>query len=189
MSTDRRIKYTKMVLKESLIKLLKDKPISRITIKEICTAADINRATYYSHYTDQFDQLKQIEMEFVSEINYYLDNFCPDEGDPNQILLTEKIFEYLSQNGELCRVLLGKNGDMDFQSNILKIISKRTIDEWQKNRHMEQLKSEYAYTFIATGCVGVIKKWLFEDSERTPQEMAKLICDLTNNGLKSIYTS
>lgn len=186
MSTDRRIKYTKMVLRESLIKLLQDKPISRITIKEICSNADINRATYYSHYTDQFDHLKQIELEFVSEINFYLDNFCIDSEDSDQTLLTEKIFEYLNQNGEVCRVLLGKNGDMDFQTNILKIISKRTIDKWQKSRHMEQATSEYAYAFIATGCVGVIKKWLFEDSERTPHEMAKLTCDLINNGLKSV---
>jgi AcrR family transcriptional regulator len=65
MSTDRRVKYTKMVLKDSLIKLMQEKPISRITIKAICEDADVNRATYYSHYKDQFDQLNQIEAEFT----------------------------------------------------------------------------------------------------------------------------
>lgn len=46
---DRRKKYTRMVLKESLMELLKNKPISNITIKEICEEADINRSTFYSH--------------------------------------------------------------------------------------------------------------------------------------------
>ncbi|HAW71465.1 MAG TPA: TetR/AcrR family transcriptional regulator, partial [Firmicutes bacterium] len=38
-TTDRRVKYTKMVLRESLIKKLRDKPIARITIKELCEDA------------------------------------------------------------------------------------------------------------------------------------------------------
>ena len=36
MAADRRVKYTKMVLQESLIKLLQKKSISRITVKELC---------------------------------------------------------------------------------------------------------------------------------------------------------
>lgn len=48
-----------MVLKESLMKLLKEKSISTITVKEICVLADINRSTFYSHYLDQFDLLNQ----------------------------------------------------------------------------------------------------------------------------------
>lgn len=43
---DRRIKYTKMVLEESFIRLLEKKDISQISIKEICENADINRATF-----------------------------------------------------------------------------------------------------------------------------------------------
>jgi len=50
---DRRVKYTRMVLKESFINLLEKKDISQITIKEICEDADINRATFYAHYNDQ----------------------------------------------------------------------------------------------------------------------------------------
>lgn len=185
MTTDRRIKYTKMVLRESLIKLLHDKPISRISIKEICTIADINRTTYYSHYTDQFDQLKQIEQEFTADINFYLDNFSADKRDSDNLLITEKIFEYISENDDLCRALLGNNGDIDFQTNILKILRKRIMDQWQKYEHLEQSTSEYTYTFITMGCIGVIKKWLFEDKKYTPREMAKLITQLTSNGLKA----
>ncbi|MFA7674359.1 MAG: TetR family transcriptional regulator, partial [Clostridia bacterium] len=48
---DRRVRYTKMVLKESFINLLSKKGISNITIKQICEDADINRATFYTHYS------------------------------------------------------------------------------------------------------------------------------------------
>ena len=53
---DRRVKYSKMVIKDSFIQLLKEKPITKITIKEICALADINRATFYAHYTDTYPE-------------------------------------------------------------------------------------------------------------------------------------
>ena len=70
---DRRVKYTKMVLRESLIKLLSQKDISHITIKEICDAADVNRATFYAHYTDPYDLLEKIENELFENIQRYLE--------------------------------------------------------------------------------------------------------------------
>ena len=69
---DRRVKYTKMVIKESFINLLEKKDLSRITVKEICEDADINRATFYSHYTDVYDLLRKIENELLENVNAQL---------------------------------------------------------------------------------------------------------------------
>ena len=50
--TDARKRYTQMVLKRSLLKLLKEKPVNKITVKEVCELAQLNRATFYAHYSD-----------------------------------------------------------------------------------------------------------------------------------------
>lgn len=52
---------TKRLLKESLIKLLKEKDIQKISITELCNEAGINRTTFYSHYSSQYDVLKDME--------------------------------------------------------------------------------------------------------------------------------
>ena len=88
---DRRVKYTKMVLKESFIKLLKDKDITKITIKEICDNADIKRATFYAHYSDQYDLLRKIENELFDNIDECLSGYMFDHTDSN-------IIEALIQN-------------------------------------------------------------------------------------------
>ena len=36
--------------------------------------ADINRATFYTHYTDQFDLLRKISDELIADITSYLDS-------------------------------------------------------------------------------------------------------------------
>ena len=65
--TDARIRYTQRILKESLLALLKQKPINKITVKEVCELAELNRATFYAHYSDCFALLEQIENELLEE--------------------------------------------------------------------------------------------------------------------------
>ena len=78
---DRRKQYTRMVLKESLMDLMKEKPISSVTVKELCERADINRSTFYTHYADQFALVEQIEDELIQDLEKYLNtvNFDTEE--------------------------------------------------------------------------------------------------------------
>ncbi|MBQ6035886.1 MAG: TetR family transcriptional regulator, partial [Lachnospiraceae bacterium] len=62
---DTRVRYTKEVLKKALLDLLKTKPISKVTIKELCEAAGLNRGTFYLHYYEPNDVLKEIEEDFL----------------------------------------------------------------------------------------------------------------------------
>ena len=66
MKENRKTRYTKMVLQNSLFELMEKKPIEKITIKELCENADINRTTFYAHYSDQYDLLAKIENETIS---------------------------------------------------------------------------------------------------------------------------
>jgi hypothetical protein len=47
--TDRRVRLTKQIIKESLVELMRDHPIYRVSVKMLCEAADINRSTFYAH--------------------------------------------------------------------------------------------------------------------------------------------
>ena len=68
MGLDARVRYTKMVIKDAFISLLKEKPLNKITVKEICGLAEINRATFYKHYCDPFDLLEKMEQEILSNL-------------------------------------------------------------------------------------------------------------------------
>ena len=45
--SDARVRYTHRVLKESFLSLLREKPVNKITVKEVCELAELNRATFY----------------------------------------------------------------------------------------------------------------------------------------------
>jgi len=183
---DRRIAYTKMVLKQSLVKLLKDKPLSRITIKELCQSADINRGTFYSHYNDQFDLLHQMEQEVLNELIGKLSTYSFKENESESLQVLNNIFEYIANNNELCMVLLGNNGNMDFQKKIIKIVQKQFIKEWTDNNYIDKDMIEYLFIFVATGSIGVIQEWLIGGTKKSPHEMAEIIVKLTTQGISGL---
>ena len=65
---DRRTAYTRMVIKESLYKLLEKKHLSEITVKELCAQADINRTTFYRNYMEYHaDRFKDCSLIVLDE--------------------------------------------------------------------------------------------------------------------------
>ena len=65
---DLRIERTRRSIINAFIELRSQKPIEKITIKELAELACINKATFYSHYEDIYDLAEQLEKETISSI-------------------------------------------------------------------------------------------------------------------------
>ncbi|HHW48765.1 MAG TPA: TetR/AcrR family transcriptional regulator [Clostridiaceae bacterium] len=176
---DRRVKYTKMVLKESFIDLLEKKDISQITIKEICEKADINRTTFYAHYTDQYDLLRKIENEFLDNVRACLAELDQENNNVDPVVLAEKIFEYIKENAKLCKLLLSERGGLNFQKQVMVMVYDPIINELTSNNKVSMEDAEYVYSFAVTGCVGIVQKWLNEDMKKSARYMAEMAIKLT----------
>lgn len=60
---DRRVRKTRAQLRAGLARLMQQKNIKEITVKELVDEIDINRSTFYLHYTDIYQMLQSIEGE------------------------------------------------------------------------------------------------------------------------------
>ena len=65
---DRRVRKTKAQLRAGLARLMQKKSIKEITVKELVEEVDINRSTFYLHYTDIYQMLESIEAELMDEV-------------------------------------------------------------------------------------------------------------------------
>nr|WP_078430561.1 TetR/AcrR family transcriptional regulator [Alkalihalobacterium alkalinitrilicum] len=181
---DRRKKYTRMILKDSLMKILKEKPISTITVKEICELADINRSTFYSHFSDQFDLLYKIEEELIEDMNETLSqyNYTKEE---EAIQMTEKMLDYVAANSDKCQTLFSEHGDATFQKRVMMIAHQFTVKNWMTVNNVDKEISEYISMFVVSGSIHVIINWLDNGMDKSPKEMADIMIKLTNKGLAS----
>ena len=65
---DIRIEKTKTAIHNTFLELRSKKPLEKITIKELCEKAQINKSTFYSHYKDIYDLSDQLETDVVEAI-------------------------------------------------------------------------------------------------------------------------
>ena len=175
---DRRVKYTKALLKEALILLMKRTHISRISVTNLCEAADVNRSTFYAHYKDQYDLLRQLEEEVMSSIREYIEEREFDQATPISEQKLVRILEYGKRNAELILALLSENGGSHFQNDIMSFVSQMALI---KNKQGDRTR-EYVSLFGVSGCVSVLKRWLELGTEESVDTMASLIWRLTQEG-------
>lgn len=174
MKENRKIIYTKHVLKESLMALMKTKSIGKITVKELCKIADLNRSTFYSHYKDIYEIIEQMENNIVESVmrNINMEGITSER----QLEVFEAIFTELRSNRlELELVHLHPesmkciNIMFDRIYEIASKILKKQFKEFDE-RHIK-----YIYGFISRGCAQMGITWIEGGMKEGPKEMALLM--------------
>ena len=177
---DRRVRKTRMQLREGLARLMQKKSIKEISVRELVDEVDINRSTFYLHYTDIYQMLEKIEEEAMEDILQAMDGCPPAPAGKDQIFpYFARFFSILDANRDLALALLGPNGDMAFVERIEHLLSEKFLITSQflsNNRD-----AGYAYAFCLNGCVGMIKSWLSRPSHESPETMAELTYHLIDN--------
>jgi hypothetical protein len=187
---DRRIRKTKKLLRDTLFELMNENSIDNITVKDLTERADLNRGTFYLHYRDIFDLLEQNETEILEEMRKLLVKINPSAfieynsiNKPYPPLVD--LFQWFKDNLSFGKALMGSNGGISFLEKIKNIVEK----EFYKNQYKIQKKdntpifSEYYYSYIIFGFLGLIKQWFKNDASTPPKEMALILMKISLNGI------
>ncbi|MGF7144154.1 AcrR family transcriptional regulator [Anaerotaenia torta] len=185
---DRRIRITKMAIRESLIELMQDQPISKISVKMLCEAADINRSTFYAHYRDQYDLLKAIQQEIISDVKAQVFSAQFAEASDSSISVLVQVLEYGKANAALLKVLLSENGDTSFQYELMQLAQEKLVEEFQGERSLPPRTIQYLKRFALDGLLSIMRHWLDENCADDPQMLASLMVRLIVYGTNGLHS-
>ncbi|NLV86500.1 MAG: TetR/AcrR family transcriptional regulator [Clostridiales bacterium] len=180
---DQRVRLTQSLLKNALVQLMQEQHISKISIRAICEVADINRSTFYVHYSNQYDLLHKIEQEVLDNLNKHLSNQSLDESHPISVQVLTKILDYAKDNVELFKALLSENCDFTFQKNLMELA--QVISD-QQNQAFDERTQEYIKLFGFTGIISMLQKWLHDGTKESPAQMAEFIIQIYYYGINSL---
>lgn len=174
----RRVKMTKSLLCGSFLTLLQEKPLPRITVKEICEGADVNRSTYYAYYTDPYDQLRQMVQTYLQEQTVYMDTIMNSAGSGEAFFeeVVMKMLQYGRENKQLLQVLLGEHGDPDLEKNILMFFAKIIFPDGSAPGAQIQQQD---FIYHACGSFGLMRWWIMQDCGEPPEALAHRIAEMT----------
>ena len=172
----RRVRMTKMLLKQSLIELMREKSIHEISIKDICGGADINRSTFYRHYNTQYELYDDILEDITGDIGeiYFR---CAGEDYTTQLFLAE-VLRYIENNRDTFLVILGGHSNISMGETFNRFTN-RFIDL----ESASELRV-YIIQFIAAGMTSFIWTWLNKETRRNADDVALVISSVMTHGLK-----
>jgi AcrR family transcriptional regulator len=181
---DQRVKITKLLLKNSLIDLLFEKDMSQITVKEICLQAEINRSTFYSHYSDAYDLLESIQEEYLNNILKEVPINNLKLKDTTRAIIN--VLNYILKNKKLSQLLIGEKGDVNFQKSIMGVI----FDDLQLMlidlTGISESKAKFISSYVITGSIGVLQNWINNGFDQSVDSVAEVISDLSKTIVVSI---
>ena len=178
---DRRVIKTRRQLKKGLAVLMKEKSVNQITVKELVEEVDINRSTFYLHFKDIQDLLREIEENMEAQIKRAIEEHPIVSGNENAFYFIEDMFRVLDEEREISKALIGPNGDMGFIHRIERIIKENSRGTLEKMFPGKKEDLKYFYAFCLSGCLGLVKVWLNEGEEKSLEEMAQMTFNMIAN--------
>lgn len=157
-NTDTRVRYTKDMLKQALLRIMEHKHIDRITVKELCDEAEINRGTFYLHYATPNDVLIEIENEIFATNWEKIKEY---QNDPTQINFLQDTFRTILENKDITKIVMGQNGNSRFLERLKKQIKNEIVSKWCIE--MPDLKKkdlDYIFDYVFSGTMPLIVNWL-----------------------------
>jgi AcrR family transcriptional regulator len=179
---DLRVRYTQQVLKEHLLLLLNRKPIAKITVKELCESADINRATFYTHYTDLYDLMQQMKDRMKEHLIHHIKSYISADKTEKRDTLIE-FLRYLHENKILYLLLCGETGPDCLREHTWRVTKEYYLGEHEMPPPIYgNYRNELLLSFSTFGITAVIESWLREDMPVTEEELADLFANFTDQG-------
>lgn len=169
MEINRRVKMTKHLIKEAFVHLMEKNRLNKITVKQICENADINRSTFYAHYSDQYELFEEIQEDIINitpKVSLY-------EKGPILKNLTS-FFEFINDNKRIYKVIFENSTGMNFRNRVLNKLFNRddTSIGWIKNDIELKNSMHFKMLMCALGGIAIVEKWIFGEFDASPEELA-----------------
>lgn len=179
---DPRVRRTRKLLKQAFIEIMSEKGFTAMTVQDIAERADINRATFYAHYTDKYELHDQMFIERFRQqlVEYSIScetRFC--EGNLRNLIFAVCDFQARMHSG--CHP-----GDMQYkpaledliQSEIYSIVYRwlSAIDSISK--------PDISAAMLSWSIFGAGLQWS-KNQTHSKEEVADTVIALIRNGLHS----
>jgi len=162
---------SKRVFKEAVVDILIENPdISKLTVQKIAQRAELNRATFYLHFLDINDLLKQVVYDIFDDL---LSEISPtlqiDNLNNQEQLIT--FLDYFYKHRKILAVLFehpGFNKKMHMTLKDLIVIQRKS----------EGADSTLSMDILASSILGILMWWLRNGGHFSSEYIANQIVEL-----------
>ena len=175
-SENLRVVISKKMMKEGLIRCLKTKNIEKLSISELCRESQVNRATFYNHYSSPKEILIEIVWDYVKEIQKISE---ANKNESAEVRLTKGL-NYIYDNREDILTLMDENLDEETSAACMEAVQHGLgqLIDLRRNMDLDDREYQLAATAYCRATEFLLQDWLRKDDGKTPKEIAELMMKL-----------
>ena len=141
---DLRIEKTKKAIRNAFIELRTKKPLEKITVKELCALACINKSTFYSHYEDIYALSEAMEQETVASIISGIDHLKDYTFENSDVFSRELCLAFMSKSS-LIRILFSGKEQNRFGNRLDSELKKVIFRKYPQYHHDTEKNILFSY--------------------------------------------
>lgn len=172
---NRRTQLTKKMIKDTFLQLLATQPLEKISVTEICQKADINRGTFYAHYTDPKSLYQEIQNDLFQEVQPLL-RLAPAK-DLSQWL--ENLLNILERNPEMTAFIISDTQQNTLLKRVFNEVYDLATTNFQSLFHEHDPEMlHYYFSYYSSGTIGTIADWLKNGRNISAHDLANLLSNV-----------
>jgi AcrR family transcriptional regulator len=176
MFTDKRIIKTKRSIKNAFMTIITSKELSKITVSDIAEMAQINRSTFYLHYSDVNAVLEDMTEEISQKIASYIDKFDVATVYDSTYTILSDLSNFLDEQPVVKNFVLYSTYSRSLLDKVKEILSEQAINKFKLQRPLKTTnKVIYNITFLTSGIIDTYIKWSYSTNKDTPLDEICLI--------------
>lgn len=180
-SKDIRVQKTKKNIEDSFLYLVKEKPFTDITIKDICDEAMISRSTFYSHYKDKYDLLEYFFEKIISNFAAIGTNYFCEKSMSLKIETAQELLTYVYKNADIFKTFLQLNEqNLDLFNYLNNTICKSCLEYFERTNKVDKynLGNEYIAQIYTSIIMNSIRWISVNQNEEDIESILKLSADI-----------
>ena len=167
---DVRIVKSKESLMSALIVLMGKKKLEELTISEICQEADVNRNTFYSHYSSVRELFEEMNGKYMEALFASAKVF--DEPNDSTIKNLVNVLDKMKEKGNLTKIIFSESNSIKHLNTLLQILFPTSIID---NLKIENLSLDECHAFLIGGITSLILRWIENDFQESPKNYGRKI--------------
>lgn len=172
-SDDRRARRSRRLLKQGLLEMMGQKDFRDITAREITDRADLNRGTFYLHYSSTAELLQSLEDDLEDQAQALIDAHIGEIAQAGSMRpVFEPILDFLVQNRETCGILFEHSEASGFTGRLQRLCHRNGTELLREvYPRIGQEPLGYLLNFITYGLIGLVKEWFDRDMALPKEEL------------------
>lgn len=174
------------LITSAYLELISEMPIEKVSVTKIVERADLNRSTFYAHFTCPQDVLDRLQNEAIENIMKIVNDVTLGRFLQNPMPLLSRVAEFIEERKDHYRIIVKNQPAWGFLNRLKEILVERMLQDVETLREAKNpLIIQANLRFFAGGYISLFHDWILGELDMSLEDMTKMTARTISGGIST----